>query len=382
MDVGEQGAAVALYLILAQQSKAFCSLIERCHHAADAMLACEQGALDALLAPSHRENLQQWRDANSPLRQQWRHAMTWLNGSQRGLWLAHLQAHDDWPASLQTVMEPPALLFWQGNLDALHLPGVAIVGSRSATPYGLQLAQRFATAFAELGMAVISGLASGIDGAAHQAAVEAKAPTIAVLGSGIDRLYPARHRDLAGQIIAHGGLLVSEFVPGTPPLRHHFPQRNRVISALSLGVLVVEAAANSGSIKTAKWALDLGRSLWAVPGSVHSEKSRGCHALLRDHMAELVESPEQLLDGLLPDLVRHFGPHWQALTAGIQLDDRLPPSAAAQDLLEQMAWQPCNTDDLIHHSSGGPSDVLMLLGELEVLGWIVAVPGGYQRIGA
>lgn len=367
MDVDEQAAAVAVYLAVNQQANAFAEAIAAAGSARQAFLRLESAPV---------------RQCGSIEHQQWQHALNWLTNAGGGLWLAHTQPITDWPVSLQSLIDPPPLLFWQGNLAAWDAPAVAIVGSRRATTYGLQLAGEFSGVLAGLGLAVISGLAWGIDGAAHQAAIKAEGLTIAVMGCGLDMTYPARHRGLARQMANQSGLLLSEFVPGTPPLKHHFPRRNRIISALSLGVLVVEANANSGSIKTARWALEQGRSVWTVPGSVYSEQSRGCHALLRDQLAELVETPAQLVDTLKDPLAQQYGSQWQALTAGVKLDDRLPPSEKAQRLLDAMTWHASGMDELLQSTTEGPAQLLTLLGELEVLGWIASVPGGYQRIGA
>ncbi|MCC7098105.1 MAG: DNA-protecting protein DprA, partial [Rubrivivax sp.] len=210
-------------------------------------------------------------------------------------WLAagsdrHLLALGDaaYPQPLLESPDPPLLLYVQGDLAALGAASLAIVGSRKPTAQGLDHARRFAQAFAEAQLVVVSGLALGIDGAAHEGALEGGGRTIAVLGTGIDRLYPRRHAELAARIAAQGAL-VSEFVPGTPPLAENFPQRNRIIAGLSLGTLVVEAALRSGSLITARLANEAGREVFALPGSIHAEQSRGCHALIRDG-AHLVES--------------------------------------------------------------------------------------------
>lgn len=197
------------------------------------------------------------------------------------------------PALLQTP-DPPPLLYVEGHLHWLRTPAIAVVGSRHASAQGLAHAHAFAQALAQAGMTVISGLALGIDGAAHQGALTVNGATVAVLGTGIDRLYPARHRALARELAAHGALL-TEWPLGTPPRPGHFPQRNRLIAGLARGVLVVEAAARSGSLITAHLATEMGRDVFAIPGSIHSALTKGCHSLIREG-AKLVESVDDVLD--------------------------------------------------------------------------------------
>ena len=229
----------------------------------------------------------------------------WLRTAE---WLQHpnhrvIAWHDpDYPIALRTVASAPLLLFTAGDAALLQDPAVAIVGTRSASAGGRTLANQFAHRFASTGLTVVSGLAAGIDGAAHEGALEAGGSTIAVLGSGPDLCYPAQHRGLHARI-AERGLLVSEYPPGTQPLRDHFPARNRIIAGLSLGTLVVEAAMRSGALITAQFAAEASREVWAIPGSVHNPQSRGCHRLIRDG-AHLVESPEDVLLDLAPTLGR------------------------------------------------------------------------------
>jgi len=190
----------------------------------------------------------------------------------------------DYPAAFLAIEDPPLMLFRMGRLGPTPQRALAVVGSRNATPQGLQNARRFSRAFAEAGVTVVSGLALGIDGAAHEGALEGAAPqavaTIAVVGTGLDRVYPKRHLALAHRIAEHGTIL-SEYLVGTPPLAPNFPRRNRLIAALGQGTLVVEAALESGSLITARLAAEQGREVFAIPGSIHSPHARGCHALLR-----------------------------------------------------------------------------------------------------
>ena len=319
-------------------------------------------------------------------------------------WLAagsdrHLLALGDaaYPQPLLESPDPPLLLYVQGDLAALGAASLAIVGSRKPTAQGLDHARRFAQAFAEAGLVVVSGLALGIDGAAHEGALEGGGRTIAVLGTGIDRLYPRRHAELAARVAAQGAL-VSEFVPGTPPLAENFPQRNRIIAGLSLGTLVVEAALRSGSLITARLANEAGREVFALPGSIHAEQSRGCHALIRDG-AHLVESAAEILDELRrpsallqPPRPRLRAERGAAAGAGDKVDevdkvDKAAEIGAADDtradpLLRAIGHDPISLDSLQARTSWPTPQLLAHLLELELRGQLVRLPGGLlQRRG-
>ncbi len=216
----------------------------------------------------------------------------WLaGGADRQL----LTLHDArYPEALRTITTPPLALFVRGDCVLLSQPQVAMVGARAATPQGLENARGFAAELSRRGVLITSGLAVGVDGAAHLGALDAKAPTIAVCGTGLDRVYPARHKALAQAILDGGGALVSEFAPGTASIAANFPRRNRIISGLSLGVLVVEASRESGSLITARRAVEQGREVFAIPGSIHNPLSKGCHQLIREG-AKLVESVDDVL---------------------------------------------------------------------------------------
>lgn len=215
--------------------------------------------------------------------------LAWLAGRGHEL-LAYTDPR--YPQRLREISASPPALFCIGDVNLLDTPQLAIVGARSATAAGLENAQAFAEALASRGLVITSGLALGIDGAAHRGALAAGGGTIAVCGTGLDRVYPAQHRDLAHAIAGHG-LLISEFLPGTPPKAEHFPRRNRLISGLALGVLVVEAARESGSLITARLAADQGREVFAIPGSIHNPLARGCHQLIRQG-AKLVETVDDV----------------------------------------------------------------------------------------
>lgn len=275
-----------------------------------------------------------------------------------------------YPTSLLDTADPPLLLFVHGRLDALsHAQRLAIVGSRNPTPQGAQNAQAFAQSLAAAGLTIVSGLALGIDGAAHEGALRAGGFTLAVVGTGLDRVYPSRHRDLAHRIVAQGAL-ISEYPLGTPPLAHHFPQRNRVIAGLSMGTLVVEAALQSGSLITARLASEQGREVFAIPGSIHAPQSRGCHALIRQG-AKLVESAQDVLEEL-----RLADPAPRVVEAPPE-----PCGAADDDLLSALGHDPVGLDDLLARTGLPTSALQARLLELELQGLVARLPGGLlQRV--
>ncbi|PPB84666.1 DNA processing protein [Mycetohabitans endofungorum] len=225
-------------------------------------------------------------------------ALAWAAGNAR---LIVPFGHPAYPPALLTLYDPPPLLYVHGAIGALHQPALAIVGSRNPTPQGNDNARLFAQALAAQGVCIVSGLALGIDGAAHRGALDSGGVTVAITGSGADVIYPQRHADLAAKIVERGGAILTEWPLGAAPLRQHFPQRNRLIAAMVRGVLVVEAAPYSGSLITARLANDIGRDVFAIPGSIHSPMSRGCHRLIKDG-AKLVETPHDVLTELrLPE---------------------------------------------------------------------------------
>jgi DNA processing protein len=272
---------------------------------------------------------------------------------------------------LQTA-DPPLLLYVQGDLTMLSRPALAIVGSRNPTPQGRDNARNFAKALGELGYVIVSGLARGIDGAAHQGALEASSGTVAVVGTGLDQVYPPSHQELA-QRIAHNGALVSEFAPGTPGLPEHFPLRNRIIAGLTQGTLVVEAALQSGSLITARLALEGGREVFAIPGSIHSPQSKGCHRLIKQG-AKLVESAADIVEEL-------GGARRGAASPATELEaapDNADPRFAA--LLQALGHDPVTLDALMARTGCSASELSALLLELELRGEVARLPGGlYQR---
>lgn len=274
-----------------------------------------------------------------------------------------------YPGSLLELGHAPPLLYMIGHASVLERPALAIVGSRNPTPQGQDNARAFARALSHAGVAIVSGLAAGIDGAAHEGGLEGVGSTIAVTGTGLDRVYPARHRDLAHAIAARG-LLLSEFPPGTPVRDYHFPRRNRLISGLARGVLVVEAALQSGSLITARLAGEQGREVFAIPGSIHSPLSKGCHKLIREG-AKLVETAEDILTEL------RLGPPGQA---GPALQSTAPAPMCPNAVLAALGEDPADLDALIARTGKSAADVAAALGELEVAGEVRALPGGrWQR---
>lgn len=274
------------------------------------------------------------------------------------------------PALLQTE-DPPLMLYVSGVALAEWPRAVSVVGSRNPTPQGANNAREFARSFAQAGWTVVSGMALGIDAAAHEGALEGAAPgqvaTIAVVGTGLDRVYPSRHLQLAHRIAEHG-LLVSEYPLGTHPLAENFPQRNRIIAALGQGTLVVEAALRSGSLITARQAAEQGREVFAIPGSIHSPQARGCHELLRQG-AKLVETAQDVMEELAP---------------AAPAKRRLPPSAPApveSSLLQALGHDPLGLDALIARTGISAADLQAQLLELELAGHVARLPGGlYQRL--
>ena len=307
----------------------------------------------------------------------------------------------DYPQALLNIDDPPLLLYLMGQLPpaaatgaagtatlaGLSSKGIAMVGSRNPTPQGEADARQFARAFSAAGLAVVSGLALGIDGAAHLGALDGAVDdgetvrqwvTVAVVGTGLDRVYPARHRDLAHRITLRG-LLVSEYPLGTPPLAENFPRRNRLIAALSLGTLVVEAALKSGSLITARLASEQGKDVFAIPGSIHAAQSRGCHALIKQG-AKLVESVQDVLEELrlpakpVPNTSESIAEN-DYLTLGLAEKD------TENDVLKAMGYDPVGLDALLARTGLDTATLQARLLELELDGQVARLAGGlFQRM--
>ncbi len=277
-----------------------------------------------------------------------------------------------YPASLLHTADPPSLIYLKGRVDLLQAPALAIVGARNATPQGLANAEAFARSFSAAGLTVISGLALGVDAAAHTGALCEAGSSIAVIGTGANRIYPSRNAGLARQL-ASEGLILSEFPLDTPPAAHNFPRRNRIISGLARGVLVVEAAVDSGSLITARMAAEQGREVFAIPGSIHSPLARGCHLLIKQG-AKLVESAADVLDEL----------NWQASAPSggmVSAESPCDTAGEAQPLLDAMGFDPVSPDALLARSGLTPDALFAMLTMLELEGRVARLPGGnFQRI--
>jgi DNA processing protein len=331
-------------------------------------------------------------------------------------WLAQSQHHhvvrfDDahYPPLLKQIPDPPAALYVRGDVSILQRRQMAIVGSRKPTPAGVEAAQQFARELTQQGWLVVSGLAQGIDGAAHGAVVGLGEPTVAVMGTGIDRIYPHRHQRLAEAIVEKGGALVTEFEVGMPPIAHHFPRRNRIISGLSRGTLVIEATQRSGSLITARLANEQGKEVFAVPGSIYNPLSRGCHFLIQDG-AKLVENVDDVLTEL-----RVFEPQSSAQVSFPSLPQVSPQSSPTkktrpminvpkpsiqhspsppqpikktaapqeqldtklQKLLECIGFEITAVDVLMHRSGFQLTEVLSGLAILQAQGYVVQSMAGY-----
>ncbi|UTV54729.1 DNA-processing protein DprA [Burkholderia arboris] len=370
-------------------------------HASDqAIAAVSSPATAQAVRASERDDLDARTDA----------ALAWLDGPGNLLVALNDPAY---PPRLRDLHDPPPLLYVKGRLDLLHARGLAVVGSRHATPQGLADATRFARTLSDAGLTIISGLALGIDGAAHRGGLDGRSGTVAVIATGADLVYPARHRALAHEIAAHGAIL-SEWPLGTPARAAHFPQRNRLIAALSIGALVVEAAPRSGSLITARLANELGRDVFAMPGSIHAPLAQGCHALIRDG-AKLTATPLDVLEEYGPaepaaraagSAVRAGNPGPDAgeirepETAGVaQADSAIAVAVAAavparieapppdrpseQAVLAALGYGPVTYEWLAEHS-GLSDDVLhRALLALELAGRVASVAGGrFARLDA
>lgn len=319
-------------------------------------------------------SLQQYKDIKSLFDEQ----KPQVNWSQVESDLAWAESHPDnhiiafsdpeYPALLKEIADPPLVLFLRGNKALLGKRQISIVGARNATPTGLKNAEYFAQTLSASGFVITSGLALGIDGASHKGALSASGKTIGVCGTGLNHLYPRSHTLLANSMIQKGGAIISEFPLNIKALAQNFPRRNRIIAGLSLGVLVIEAAIKSGSLITARHAIEQGREVFAIPGSIHNPLSRGCHHLIRQG-AKLVESSQDILE----EFGANQGKLWPEQKKQMDLSPR------EQHLLEQIGYE-ITSMDVIHLRSGlTTGEVSSILLILEIKGYIQTVPGGYIR---
>ena len=302
-----------------------------------------------------------------------------------------LDSDSNYPRQLLSYDHHPPLLFGKGNLQNLSQPQIAIVGSRKPSPHGKQVAYDFAYYLSEKGFFITSGLAQGIDEAAHLGAVKHQR-TIAVVGTGLDQIYPSQNKNLQAQILQQSGTIVSEFLPGTPPLKHHFPRRNHIVSELSLGILVAEATLKSGSLITAKVAAEQGKTIFAIPGHIYSEFHQGCHHLIREG-AILVDHPEQMIEDLALPTQWHMQEHHSTgnnlaevsclkdengvLSATVSSTPNLPPHLF--QLYQVLDWHGQDLDQLAYQLNLSTADLTSALMELELLGLCMHKAGLYLR---
>lgn len=368
---------LTLHKISGVGPKAFQSLLQHFGSVSKVLDAAKRASNDELLqAGINNRTLNNLRKASSD----YIHAdMDWLEAHDRH----HIITLDDpiYPSLLREIPSPPPLLFVNGDPNLLRDPQLAIVGSRNPTQSGRDLAYSFAKHLGASGFCITSGLALGVDGFSHKGALDAGAPTIAVTATGLDRVYPARHRKLAHQIVEQG-VIISEFPIGTEPRAQNFPRRNRIIAGLSLGVLVVEAAVKSGSLITARQANEQGREVFAIPGSIHNPLARGCHHLIREG-AKLVETADHILEEIskilefqpeLPDISQTASPE----TAS-QSDSTL--DADYQKVLDAMGYDPISVDVLVVQTGLTAEELSSILLMLELQGFVTSSGGGsYMRL--
>jgi len=294
--------------------------------------------------------------------------LAWLEQTNNSVITLNDEAYPD---QLKEIADPPPLLFVRGNPKILSLPQIAIVGSRNPSSSGLETAFNFAKTLSHHGLVITSGLAMGIDAAGHQGALKAKGYTIAVAGTGLDRVYPARNKELAIEIV-NTGAMISEFPPGTLAKANHFPRRNRIISGLCQGLLVVEAAKQSGSLITARMALEQNREVFAIPGSIHNPLARGCNALIREG-AKLVETTQDILEEL--------NQYNQVDEKSFSLPEQSTLDLEQQTLLNLVMFSPTSIDHLVENTGLSVEVISSMLLVLELQGYIEATAGGcYTRI--
>ncbi|MDD0824330.1 DNA-processing protein DprA [Mannheimia sp. AT1] len=343
---------------------------------------CDYDKLQLKQMGWNEKQIQRWFSPNKLWIEQ---ALTWAEQPNQQI----VSLFDEqYPFLLRQISTAPPILFVKGSVESLSLPQIAIVGSRDYSPYGEYWAGQFAADLTRHNITVTSGLAIGIDGFAHQKVVAEEGKTIAVLGSGLNQIYPARHKKLAEQIIACGGALVSEFLPNQPPVAENFPRRNRIISGLSLGTLVIEATVNSGSLITARYALEQGREVFALPNAVQNPYAQGCHKLIKEG-ALLVERVEDMLEAIayqtqplqiaLFNDVKEKIPHsTQAAKKTENVAKSLPNLTACQlQIYQKISLEPISVDDLSKASQLSVEMLLVELLSLELSGVVKQVSGGY-----
>ncbi|MCQ9327101.1 DNA-processing protein DprA [Neisseria dentiae] len=380
MNDSERYAWIQLALTPYVGAESFLALI-RHYGSARAALAAPAETVRKLVY--HKQAVAAWEGDNAQATAAAEAALAWEKQEHCRLMLL---GDSDFPQMLAEGITPPPLLFLRGRSELLHRPAVAIVGSRHATPQAVRIARDFGQALSEKGITVVSGMASGIDTAAHQGALQANGGTVAVWGTGIDRIYPQTNKALAYQI-AEQGLVISEFPLGTRPLAGNFPRRNRLIAALSQAVLVVEAAPESGSLITAKLAAEMGREVMAVPGSIDNPHSKGCHKLIKEG-AKLVECLDDIVQEC-PQLLQYTPPErpaQQAVRNTAQHEENAVAAVSAEQpaehpLLTALGYSPAHPDSLAQALNLPAAEIYAQLLELELANQIAALPGGrYQRV--
>ncbi|WP_274571708.1 DNA-processing protein DprA [Neisseria leonii] len=385
MQQEERDAWLCLALLPQVGADTFARLLA---HFGSARSAWRAGIGEAEICLPRSAAREAWRNRRAEAEAAAEAALAWVRETENARLL--LSCDPDFPLMLHEGITPPPLLFVRGNVAMLHRPALAVVGSRHATPQALRIARDFSQALSAAGIVVVSGMASGIDTAAHQGALAGGGGTAAVWGTGIDRVYPAANRSLAHDIAA-SGVIVSEFPLGARPLAGHFPRRNRIIAALAQAVLVVEAAVESGSLITARLAAEMGREVLAVPGSIDNPHSKGCHKLIKDG-AKLTECLEDILiecPGLLQT----------ARSSAYAIKNNAPPDGGGAErpqavfqtagsggdgdgLLDAMGFDSVHPDSLAERLNRPAADVYAGLLELELAGRVAAAGGGrYQRTG-
>ncbi len=352
---------LALLRIPGVGCKTYLNILEYCtpeqifseKHSALSALGLRDNSIEAILNPD-------WNIIDQDLH--------WLEKSGNH---ALLFSDPGYPKQLKEIPDPPPIIFVRGAIEILSHPQIAIVGSRNPSTMGIQTAMDFAKSLADNGFTITSGLALGIDAASHQGALKADGHTIAVAGTGLDRVYPARHKNLATQILKKG-VIVSELPPGTAAKANNFPRRNRIISGLCIGLLVVEAAKQSGSLISARLALEQNREVFAIPGSIHNPLARGCHALIREG-AKLVEKSQ--------DIMEELDQYFQSPTEYEPQFEQTTLDLNQQKLLNLVQFSPTSIDELVSASGDSVENIASVLLVLELQGYIASVAGrGYTRI--
>lgn len=316
---------------------------------------------------------------NNPPWQKISHYLAWADQSEQN----HIITFDDpyYPKLLKKIADPPLVLFVKGNIDLLDSPQIAMVGSRNPTPDGTDIARSFAKHLAEMQITITSGLALGVDTASHRGALLAKqGKTIAVMGTGLDIVYPATNKSLAAEIILNGGALISEYPPGTQAQAFHFPKRNRIISGLSLGTLVVEAALRSGSLITARQAIEQNREVFAIPGSINNPLAKGCHNLIRNG-AKLVETVEDIVEelGVIAHTQESLVANATAIKATKPHDEFLSGNESYQNILKNLDVTATPVDVLSRRTKLSAAEISSMLLVLELKGYVESAPLGYIK---